>query len=104
MIYLRTDQYTRVSRECPVSIDMYPADDIIEVTLGENRFGGDTLRLIVDHPDTCLRLVAALHDAHLKLMDHLRAKASPDPAMSRLDGQREDQWPTMSSAHWATAR
>jgi hypothetical protein len=104
VIYLRTDQYTRVSRDCPVSIDMYPADDVIEVSLGENRFGGDTLRLIVDHPDTCLRLVEALHDARVRLLDHLRAKANPDPAMTQLDRPRETQWPTTSSAHWATAR
>jgi hypothetical protein len=40
-----------------------------------------TLRLLVDHPDTCLRLTEALHDARTKLIDHLRVQ----PAMSRLD-------------------
>ena len=86
MIYLRTDQYTRVTHDCPMNTDVYPADDVVEVALGEHRFGGDTLRLVVDHPDTCLRLVAALHDARNKLIEHLRVKASPDPAMSQLDG------------------
>lgn len=60
MSYLSTDQYTHVKRDCPVSIDVHPADDVIEISLGEHR---DTLRLIVDHPDTCTRLAEALNDA-----------------------------------------
>jgi hypothetical protein len=83
--YLRSDQYTHVNRDCPVSIDMHPADDHVEIVLGEYRIGGDTLRLVVDHPDTCHRLVDALRDAGARLTGHLRAKACPDPAMSQLD-------------------
>jgi hypothetical protein len=85
MIYLRSDQYTHVSRECPVSVDMHPADDVVEVTLGEHRIAGDTLRLIVDHPDVCLRLMEALHDARNVLIEHQRAKTQLNPAMSQLD-------------------
>jgi hypothetical protein len=85
MIYLRTDQYTHLSIDCPLRVDMHPADDVVEIALGEYRIAGDTLRLVVDHPETCLRLVEALYDAHSKLFAHLRAKASPDPALSRLD-------------------
>lgn len=85
MIYIRTDQYTHISCDCPVRIDMHPADDVVEIALGEYRIAGDTLRLVVDNPDTCLRLAEALRDAHGRLAGHLRAKASHDPAMSRLD-------------------
>lgn len=85
MIYLRTDQYTHVSSDCPLRVDMHPADDVVEIALGEHRIAGDTLRLVVDHPDTCLRLVEALSDAHGKLFGHLRAKSCPDPALSQLD-------------------
>jgi hypothetical protein len=70
--HLRTDQYTHVNRDCPMSIDVYPADDVVEVALGEHRFGDATLRLVVDHPDTCLRLVEALHTARNTLIEHLR--------------------------------
>ena len=83
---LRIDQYTHMNRDCPVSVDVHPVDDLVEIVLGEYRFGGDTLRLVVDHPDACLRLAEALHDARRKLVEHLRAKASPDPAMSQLTG------------------
>jgi hypothetical protein len=86
MNYLRSDQYTHVDRDCPMSIDMHPADDVVEISLGEHRIGGDMLRIVVDHPDTCRRLREALQDAGDRLVKHLRAKASPDPAMSRLDG------------------
>lgn len=85
MIYIRTDQYTHMSIDCPVRVDIHPADDVVEIALGEYRIGGDTLRLVVDHPDTCRRLVEALHDAQNRLLNHLRAKANPDPAMSQLD-------------------
>lgn len=84
MNYLRSDQYTHLDRDCPVTVDMCPADDIVEIALGEHRFGGDTLRLVVDHPDTCLRLTEALQDARSRLIAHLHAKAHPDPAMSQL--------------------
>lgn len=85
---LRTDQYTHVDLHCPMSTDMHPADDVVEIVLGEHRFGYDTLRLVVDHPDTCRRLTAALDDARDKLTRHLHAKACPDPAMTQLNGGR----------------
>lgn len=69
MLNLRTDQYTHVNRDCPMSTDAYPADGVVEIALGEQRIGGATLRLVVDHPDTCLRLVTALHDARNKLIE-----------------------------------
>ncbi len=86
MIYLRTDQYTHLNRDCPVRIDLHPADDVVEIALGEHRIGGDTLRLVVDHPDMCLRLAEELRDASDMLVKHLHAKASHDPAMSQLAG------------------
>jgi hypothetical protein len=80
MQHLRSDQYTLVRRDCPLNIDMHPADDLVEITLGEYRIGGDTLRLLVDHPDTCLRLTEALSEARARLVGHLRAHAGPNPA------------------------
>lgn len=94
--HLRSDQYTHVSRDCPMDVDMHPADDLVEITLGEYRIGGDTLRLVVDHPDACRRLVEVLHIARDRLVEHLRAKASPDPALSQLDRTMTapiSQWP-----------
>lgn len=84
-MYLHTDQYTHVNPDCPVHVDLHPADDVVEITLGEHRIGGDTLRLLVNHPDTFLRLTEALRDARDKLIGHLHKKASHDPAMSQLD-------------------
>jgi hypothetical protein len=68
MSHLSTDQYTHVDRDCPVTVDVHPADQDVEIALGGRRVDGDTLRLIVDHPDTCLRLAAAIHDARDKLI------------------------------------
>lgn len=70
MSYLSTDQYTHVRRDCPVSVDVHPADDVVEVAIGEHQ---DTLRLIIDDPDTCTRLAQALHDAR-DHVTHLRAR------------------------------
>lgn len=75
MQQLRSDQYTLVKHDCPITIDVHPADDLVEITLGEYRFGGDTLRLLVDHPDTCLRLTEAISEARARLLGHLRAQA-----------------------------
>ena len=88
MNYLRTDQYTYVDRSCPVSTDVHTADDFVEIIFGEHRFGGDTLLLIVDDPDTLLRLTETLYEARGKLIGHLHAKAHPDPAMSQLNRTR----------------
>jgi peptide subunit release factor 1 (eRF1) len=73
--YLRSDEYIHVSRDCPMNIDMHPADDLVEIALGEHRVGGATLRIIADHPDACRRLAEALHNAGDTLVEHLRAKA-----------------------------
>jgi hypothetical protein len=72
---LRTDQYTYVDRGCPVRTDLHPADDFVEIVLGEYRFGGDTLRLVVNDPDKLLQLTETFHDARDKLINHLHAKA-----------------------------
>ena len=82
---LRTDQYTYLDRSCPMRTDMHPADDFVEITLGEYRFGDDTLRLVVNDPDTLLRLTEMFGEARTKLIHHLHAKAHPDPAMSQMD-------------------
>jgi hypothetical protein len=81
MFYLRTDQYTHMNINCPLRVDLHPADDVVEISLGEYRVGEATLRLVVDHPDTCLRLVEAVEDARNRLIEHLRVRT--DSAMSR---------------------
>ncbi|MFL6121772.1 hypothetical protein [Actinophytocola sp.] len=65
--------------------DMHPADDVVEIALGEARFGNSALRLVFDDPDTCLRLTEALHDASNRLTAHLHAKRHPGPALSHMD-------------------
>jgi hypothetical protein len=55
-----------------MSIDIHPVDNVVEIALGEHRVGGDTLRLVIDHPDTVLRLTETFHDARTKLVNHLR--------------------------------
>lgn len=72
---LRTDQYTYVDIGCPMRTDVHPADDLVEIVFGESRFGGDTLRLVVNDPDTLVRLSETFHEARVKLVEHLRAKA-----------------------------
>lgn len=85
MNYLRCDQYMYVDRSCPARTDVHPADDVVEIVLGEHRFGGDTLRLVVNDPEALLRLTETFHDAHNRLIEHLHAKARANPAMSQLD-------------------
>lgn len=85
MDYLRTDQYTYLNNSCPLRVDLHSADDFVEIVLGEYRFGGDTLRLVVNDPDTLLRLTETLDEARATLIRHLRAKTQPDPAMSQAD-------------------
>lgn len=80
MHYLRTDQYTHIDQNCPVKVDLHPADNVVEMALGEHRFGEDTLRLVIDHPDTFRQLTQALHDAHDQLASHLHTKTNHDPA------------------------
>jgi hypothetical protein len=83
--YLRTDQYTYLDRSCPMRTDVHSVDDFVEIAFGEHRFGGDTLRLVVNDPDALLRLAETVDEARMKLLQHLRAKAHPDPAMSQVD-------------------
>jgi hypothetical protein len=85
MDYMRTDQYTYLDPSCPTRTDVHPADDFVEIVLGEHRFGGDTLRLVVNDPDTLVRLTETFHEARVKLVDHLRAKSCREPALAQLD-------------------
>jgi hypothetical protein len=92
MRYLRTDQYTYVDRSCTVNTDVHPADDLVEIVLGEHRFGEDTLRLVFDDPDTLVRLTESFDEARGKLVGHLHAKAQLSPAMSQLDRTVPARW------------
>lgn len=84
MNYLRADMYTYLDRSCPVRTDLHPVDDFVEIVIGEYRFGGDTLRLVVNDPETLCRLTESLGEARTKLVEHLRVKACPEPAMSQV--------------------
>lgn len=90
MNYLHTDQYTRVNHNCPVNVELHQVDNHVEVTLGEHRFGGDALRLLISHPETCTRLMEALTDARNQLTTHQSSKTKPDPAVSRLKAGLSD--------------
>ncbi len=90
MNYLQTDQYTRVNRDCPVKVELHKVDNLAEIILGEHRFGSDALRLLVDHPDTCTRLIDALAEARNQLTTHQSSKAKPDSAESRSKSGSSD--------------
>ena len=75
---LHTDQYTRLTQNCPMSVDMHPADDLVEIVLGEQRNGDDTLRLVIDHPETVRRLSETLRDAGAVLDELLHEKANSE--------------------------
>jgi hypothetical protein len=82
---LRTDQYIRIGRGCPISVDLQLADGIVEIILGESRLGD--VRLQVDDPDTCTRLIASLDEARRQLATHRDATENSDPTTSRPDSQ-----------------
>lgn len=84
MNYLRADMYTYLDRSCPLRTDLHPVDDIVEIVIGEYRFGGDTLRLVVNDPEMLCRLTETLDEARVRLVEHLRVKACPDPALSQV--------------------
>jgi len=65
--------------------DVHPADDYVEIILGEQRFGGSALRLLVDDTELLLRLTETLDEAHSKLLQHRRTKTLRHPAMSQVD-------------------
>lgn len=85
MNYLDTDQYTRVRPDCPMSVDMHPVDDVVEIILGEDRFSGGSLRLQIDDPDTCARLIQSLDDARTQLIHNRQAHRISDPTTSQSD-------------------
>jgi hypothetical protein len=82
--YLRADLYTYLDRGCPMRTDLHTVDDFVEIVIGEYRFGGDTLRLVVNDPDMLLQLTETLDEARGKLIEHLRAKACHDPALAQI--------------------
>ena len=90
MNYLHTDQYTRVNHNCPVNVELHKADNLVEITLGEHRFCGDALRLLIGHPETCTRLMDALAEARNQLTTHQSSEAKPDSAASRSNSGLSD--------------
>ncbi len=90
--YLRTEQYSYLDRSCPMRADLHEVDAFVEIVFGEYRFGGDTLRLVVNDPDTLLRLAETVSEARTKLVEHLRGKIYPDPAMSQVDRPVVEDW------------
>jgi hypothetical protein len=90
MNYLHTDQYTRVNHNCPVNVQLHQVDNLVEIILGEHRFGGDALRLLVDHPETCTRLMDALAKAHNQLTIHQSSCAKSASTAPRLKSGLSD--------------
>jgi len=85
MNYLDTDQYTRVRRGCPMSVDVHPIDEVVEIVLGEERSNDGSLRLQIDDPDTCVRLMQSLDDARIWLVRNRGANMLSDPTTPRSD-------------------
>lgn len=85
MNYLRTDQYAHVVRDCPMSVDLHPADDMVEIAFGESRVGDVVLRLQIDHPDTCDRIMASVADARERLANHRSTNPTAGPTPSQSD-------------------
>lgn len=85
MNHLRTDQYTRVMPGCPMSVELHPADDIVEIVLGEERFSGSSLRLQINDPDICVRLIECLADARIQLVRHRAMNPVSDSAAPLAD-------------------
>ena len=54
----------------------------MEIALGEHRTSEATLRLVIDNPDTCIRITEALYEARNRLIEHLRVKAFPQLDMT----------------------
>ncbi|GAB3451782.1 hypothetical protein [Actinophytocola sediminis] len=72
MTYLNTDQYTTVDPSCPIRTELHDPDNVVEVTIGEDRRNETTLRVVLSDPDTCHRLAQAFHDAGRQLAMHVR--------------------------------
>ncbi|GAB1516357.1 hypothetical protein [Actinophytocola sp. KF-1] len=83
--FLNTDEYVKVNRNCPIRTDLHPADNFVEITFGDDRSGESTLRLVVAHPDTLLRMSEAIGTAHVKLVKHLDGKPDTEPTPSEED-------------------
>lgn len=75
---LRTDQYTRVMPGCPVNVELHPTDDLVEIVLGEQPFSGSSLRLQIDDPEVCARLIECLTDARTQFVRHREASLAAD--------------------------
>jgi len=88
MTYLRTDQYTNIEPDCPVTTYLHRPDDAVEVTLGEHRASETTLRLVLDDTDACHRIAEAFRNAGCQLAAHHAKDEHPDPALSQPDSQR----------------
>lgn len=73
MRYLCIDQYTQLDPRCPVTVDLHPVDNVIEVTFGDHLGERDSLRLVLDCPDACHRIASAFQDAGSRLAVHLRS-------------------------------
>lgn len=74
------EQYVHLDTDCPIQTTLHPADDLVEITLGESRISGSGLRLHFADPATCDRLLAAVHEARDQLAGHLNAKPDTDSA------------------------
>ena len=83
--YLHTDLYVNVNRDCPIRTEVHPIDDFVEVILGEHRFAGNALRLVIKDPSALLRVTEKLRAAHAELVEHLHSKSCVETASSEED-------------------
>jgi hypothetical protein len=85
MTYLDTDQYIRIRRGCPMTVELHKMDGFVEIILGEERFSGSCLRLQIQDPDTCTRFRETIDDAQNQLLDNTSANPRPDSAAPQPD-------------------
>ena len=79
--HFTTDQYTRVCPGCPMSTDLHPADDSVEIVFGAPARRGDALRLEFTDTDLLLRLIDVCDEARGKLIQHRRGNPDAEPAL-----------------------
>ncbi len=83
--FITTDQYTRVNPDCPISTDLHPADDSVEIIVGAPLAPGDALRLEFTDTNLLLRLSGICDEARNKLIHHREETPHTDPTSSPAD-------------------
>jgi hypothetical protein len=74
---INIEQFIRLDSDCPMRVILHPADDLVEVALGESRISDSGLRLLLRDPETCARLRSHVDEACDQLVGHLNARTDP---------------------------